>query len=453
DTIVTVTNSTFEKNATQGLSAQGGAIFADAGTVNVNNSTIADNSTLGFGGGIYVAVGTATLHSSIVAHNHDSVGPTDLVATTTPPFSLTASNRFNSMTATGLIPDGNGNLIGSDSNPLDPMLGPLQNNGGPTQTMALLPGSPAIDPGGNPLSLTSDQRGFPFARVVGGEADMGAFELQTVLNLVVTSAADRLDTTFDPNNLTLRDALTEANTYAGPDTITFAPSLNGVPIQLSLGELPIKDAVTIRGLGAAHTTIDAQHNSRIFGVSSSAGDVTLDGLTLTGGGTTDQFFGGGAIAFNSPCTLSVQNSILTGNSSAGLGGAIANDYYGNVSVDHSTFSGNSTTGAAAYGGAIFSRSSVRITNSTGSGNFTQGAGAAGGGIFTRGAELINSTVANNYTQGTGAHGGGIFSADNPVTVTNSTVAGNSTRGSNAFGGGLFDAGGNAGTHLVTLTSS
>src|SRR5262249_7067465 len=60
---------------------------------------------------------------------------------------------------------------------LDPLLGPLASNGGPTQTMALLPGSPAIDVGSNssiPAGVTTDQRGSP--RISGAAVDIGAFE-------------------------------------------------------------------------------------------------------------------------------------------------------------------------------------------------------------------------------------------------------------------------------------
>jgi hypothetical protein len=65
----------------------------------------------------------------------------------------------------------------------NPMLGPLQNNGGTTPTMALLPGSPAIDAGddsvlGSPLFLASDQRGAGFPRQSGAHVDIGAFEFQ-----------------------------------------------------------------------------------------------------------------------------------------------------------------------------------------------------------------------------------------------------------------------------------
>jgi hypothetical protein len=58
----------------------------------------------------------------------------------------------------------------------DPHLGPLQDNGGPTRTQALMPDSPAIDAGNNTAGFTYDQRLTGFKRVVGGAADIGAFE-------------------------------------------------------------------------------------------------------------------------------------------------------------------------------------------------------------------------------------------------------------------------------------
>ena len=59
----------------------------------------------------------------------------------------------------------------------DPLLGALADNGGPTQTLALLPGSPAIDTGNNVAGLATDQRGAGFPRVMGSSADIGAYEV------------------------------------------------------------------------------------------------------------------------------------------------------------------------------------------------------------------------------------------------------------------------------------
>jgi hypothetical protein len=76
--------------------------------------------------------------------------------------------------------DHGGNLLGTADSPIDPMLGLLADNGGPTLTHALLPGSPAIDAGDDdlvPLDVAFDQRGPGFDRIAGDSVDMGAFEL------------------------------------------------------------------------------------------------------------------------------------------------------------------------------------------------------------------------------------------------------------------------------------
>jgi hypothetical protein len=75
----------------------------------------------------------------------------------------------------------NGDLVGSGSAPIDPLLGPLTDNGGPSPTMALLHGSPALDAGDDailhpPYHLRDDQRGFP--RQSASHVDIGAFEFQ-----------------------------------------------------------------------------------------------------------------------------------------------------------------------------------------------------------------------------------------------------------------------------------
>jgi hypothetical protein len=78
-----------------------------------------------------------------------------------------------------VLTDVGGTLMG-----VDPMLGPLASNGGPTQTMELLVGSPAINAGPDPVAAFAgnefDQRGAGFPRVTGGTVDIGAFEVQPV---------------------------------------------------------------------------------------------------------------------------------------------------------------------------------------------------------------------------------------------------------------------------------
>ena len=85
------------------------------------------------------------------------------------------------------IPSADGNLVGTIFNPLDPVLGPLQDNGGPARTHALLDGSSAIDAGSNPHNLPFDQRGPGFPRELGTAIDIGALESIPVQRPMVES--------------------------------------------------------------------------------------------------------------------------------------------------------------------------------------------------------------------------------------------------------------------------
>ena len=109
-----------------------------------------------------------TAVSSLIANNtdDDSDGP-DVKGN----FASPSQTLLGIADGAGGISDGSGgNIVGKD-----PKLGPLQDNGGPTPTFALLPGSPAINAGSNPLNLSADQRGYT-PRAAGGAVDIGAFE-------------------------------------------------------------------------------------------------------------------------------------------------------------------------------------------------------------------------------------------------------------------------------------
>jgi hypothetical protein len=143
------------------------------------DTTVAGNrSVLGFAGGVEATSGTVMLQNTIVAGNFQGAAPAatpgdiNVSLGTLKPSS--AYNLIGAAAGGGLVNGVNNNRVGI----ADPRLGPLQNNGGPTQTMALLPGSPAIDAGSNalvPPGVTTDQRGLP--RVVNGRVDIGAYEL------------------------------------------------------------------------------------------------------------------------------------------------------------------------------------------------------------------------------------------------------------------------------------
>ncbi|HEX7769880.1 MAG TPA: choice-of-anchor Q domain-containing protein [Dokdonella sp.] len=167
-------NSTVSQNQASGA---GGGIFSWFAT-RLDNSTVAGNrAVFDFGAGLYLAAGNATIRSSIVANNTsgDGLDAADIGghagATIAGDHSLVIASTL------ALPPD---TLVE------DPLLGPLQDNGGQVLTHALLPGSPAIDRGDNPRSLYTDARGYdcsgpspgcvPFERTVGAATDIGAFE-------------------------------------------------------------------------------------------------------------------------------------------------------------------------------------------------------------------------------------------------------------------------------------
>jgi hypothetical protein len=185
--LTTILNSTISGNS---AGSRGGGLFNGDGRTEIKHSTITNNSTpfIGAGNGVGSQGNSATLtvvESSIIAGNVGSAGGTGSdVDFVDAPF----VNSFQSL-GSNVVGTTSTNALASFNQPRDktgitnPLLGPLASNGGPTQTHALLAGSPAINNGSpsfNPNAftppLTTDQRGTGFPRVLGGRIDAGAFE-------------------------------------------------------------------------------------------------------------------------------------------------------------------------------------------------------------------------------------------------------------------------------------
>ena len=429
---VTVINSTISGNTSTN---NGGGIY-NSNTLSVTNSTISGNTATNSGGGIYnrsggiYNTGTLNIANTIIA-NSTSGG--DYAG------GGTIGTNSNNLVEDGTLP-GSSEIIG------DPLLGPLQDNGGPTLTMALLTGSAAIGAGNATISNATPINGKDQRGINRTTSDIGAYSF----GIQVTTTADTVNST--DNVTSLREAITLANTTPGNDQISFnLPGSSPYTITLNgtLGALPTiidattsingggtAGAVTITGLGASSLTIsgsditnvnNATRDFNIFNIAA-GGNLLISGVTVSGG---QQINNGGGF-FNSGI-LTVNNSTISGNTvnfssgSTGSGGGIFN-FNGILTVNNSTISGNA---AGFFGGGIGTSSggTVTVSNSTISGN----TGDIGGGIANRGTlSVSNSTISGNSAN----FGGGIGNAfGGTLTITNSTLSGNSA----TSGGGIHNS--------------
>jgi CSLREA domain-containing protein len=282
--------------------------------------------------------------------------------------------------------------------------------------------------------------------------------------IVVNSNAD--NTTAGDGFCTLREAITNANTDSetssgdciagsGTDTITFAGNYT---ITLAGSQLPpITSTITISGIDAANTIIEASTcnpntlpdgctpaTSRIFELTTLS-NLTLDGLTIRHGVTGGR--GGGIYMLGG--TLTVSNSILSGNRANGEGGGGIFNNVGTVSVSNSTITGNY---GANRGGGIQNNgtaSNLTVTNSTISGNTS---GNNGGALYNINgtALIVNSTIAENsaVNRAGGIDNTGISGTGN-LSLVNSTLSGNSSDTMATNSSGVRNTGGN----VITLTNT
>jgi hypothetical protein len=164
-----VINSTISGNAVGGTMSDGGGI-RNGGTLTLTNSTLSGNSVPSGQGGTISNAGQTMIGDTVL--NAGMSGGTIF-------------NNGGAITSLGYniaSDNGGGVLTGpGDQINTNPLLGPLQDNGGPTFTHALLPGSPAIDAGDPNFTPPPyyDQRGPVFWRVRNGRIDKGSFEVQS----------------------------------------------------------------------------------------------------------------------------------------------------------------------------------------------------------------------------------------------------------------------------------
>lgn len=347
-----VINSTLANNAAGGTSGEGGGISADSYVV-FTNSTIAYNSAV-YGGGINIGFGDVTLYNSIIARNtatsgnnfgHLNFGSAFVdydysIPMAQPAGPSPSSNNLVDDNSGGMTNGVHGNILGADAK-----ISTLADNGGPTQTIMPLTGSPAIDAGSNALAtdennipLTTDQRGPGYVRIFNGTVDIGSVEVQTPAapaSLQATAGADQVSLSWPAvagatsykiyrGTTTGGESTTPLATVSGTsylDTAVTAgtPYYYKVTAVSTLGESSASPEATatpflpiIAGtVGNDSITLvqDADHLHVDWTMGASNGQVLIsdpNGLTINGNGGTDTIslnYGSGTPADPLPAAL------------------------------------------------------------------------------------------------------------------------------------------------------
>ncbi|MHB1836242.1 MAG: beta strand repeat-containing protein, partial [Solirubrobacteraceae bacterium] len=346
--------------------------------------------------------GKISLTNTIVAGNNQG--------TTTPTASDIGGNGASGVTGTynligtggsgGIANGSSGNVVLSSLATLG--LAPLADYGGPTPTLALLPGSAAIGAGTSTGAPSTDQRGFALDSPI----DIGAFQYASASPPVVTSATDGSAT--PSGSLNLRGALDLAGLQSGSVAISFSSSAFASATTIALSAGPLADTSTSATISIAGPSA---------------------GLTISGGN-------GGVIAVGSGANLSISDLTISGGS-ATLGGGVDNS--GTLTLTACTI----TDGRATTGGGLYNKGTMTLVECTVAAN----SAAQGGAIANAGTLTLTASTISGNSAGTG--GGGLYqsSAGSGATVNDTIVAGNL-----GTGGAADDIKG-AGASNVTGSSS
>jgi uncharacterized repeat protein (TIGR01451 family) len=251
----------------------------------------------------------------------------------------------------------------------------------------------------------------------------------TVNTFADTNVKDFTNGTDSTGHVSLRSAIQTANHLGGSNTI----SLPAGTYDLSLGQLSLKNNLTLTGAGASNTKINAQYTSRIFQISSGF-TVAISKVTMEEGGVLGAAGGlaaGGAIFDSGVLTLT--NDTLSQNIVHGGDGADGGP--GTNGID-----GTSTTTPPTSGGP--------------GGDGQRGGDAKGGAIYLdnsvgAGLSIVNCAITNNIAfQGSGGSGGQGGTGGNQGAYVNAGTTGgqggdggSGGQGGNAFGGAVYNAGG------------
>jgi hypothetical protein len=272
-------------------------------------------------------------------------------------------------------------------------------------------------------------------------------------------------TLTDAGDGSLRDAITKANAAAGEDTIILKTGLHGI-VNLASPLPDITDSLTIDGGTKVKLTIDAHNLFRPFAIVGSGLDVTFSHLRISHGMASG---GGGAIAIDDAGgTVTIDKTIIIANQANELkgiakGGGVDNEN-ATLVIQDSKILNNKATADVANGGGIYngSAASLSIRNSVVTGNTAQGANGTDGQKGAKGANGYagdpgadgengeDGSDGENGSNGGSGFGGGVFNLG-IVTLKTSTVSGNTASGGRGGDGGKGGNGGNGGAGGAAYT--
>ncbi|HEY1381314.1 MAG TPA: right-handed parallel beta-helix repeat-containing protein, partial [Gemmataceae bacterium] len=444
----TVQNTTISGNSAAGVGGgislrnfTGNALIQDS-TITGNTSASTSNSPVyGGGGGIAktlgATTGTITLQGSIVAGNTSTatVNRPDIFANGTN--TVIADHSLIGVVNSGvpLAPTSANNLTGTDAAPLNPLLGPLANNGGPTQTHLPQPGSPAVNHGVAVSGVTTDQAGNP--RAVGVAPDIGAVETTdsgpvgtaTLADVTAAGAATYTFTvTYADETAVQAASIGNANVQVtGPNG--FSVLATAVP------PLPTTNApsLTVTYQFAAPAGAWSAAANGVYTVTRKAGQVS-DGTNTS---AADSILG--TFQVRAPIVVTNTNDDANpGSLRWALG--LANATFG--TADTIVFNTNPAAGTdfrtprtiTLGGTALPVTDSVTVTG-PGSGLLTVTGNAASQVLNVAGTGILNVTLSGlTVTGGNSAtNGGGVFTSNENVTLQDVRVTNNSTT---VQGGGI-----------------
>lgn len=395
---LTVVGSTFSGNS----AAAGGGIYNGAGTALIENSTLFGNNVTGGGpgGGIFAGSGsTTTIQNSTIYGNLNGSGIFDNggVATITLTNSIVSGNTGGDCDQCGN--QSSNNLIGGTPN-----LSPLQFNGGLTQTLIPLPGSPAIGAGSGCVQNT-DQRSF--ARPITGACDLGAVQTNyyTVTNLNDSGAGS------------LRQAITDAIASTGSSgDVVFQSGLTGAITLASTLPAINTSNINIEGPGANVLSISGNSAVSVFNISGITSVVNLRGLTIENGQAMPASGQPGGLSNNGQTTIEdCAFNFNTGDT----GGAIYNEF--SLTVRDSTFLLN--VPSSVGGGGILNQRTLIVMNATFNDN--RAYNVNGGGLDNMGTAIVEDSTFSGNEVLNGGVGGGIYNdPGQPLLLENNVVSGN-----------------------------